>query len=127
MSAGEDVAYWIVNDGRHQLLYGAGYGVERRTALMFWRRQPIDAAFVAVGFFLASGERGREPSATVPDDFSPGRYRLTTTVTLLDEHRIPVRDARGRPVNSKVSRSFEVTRPSARGQPTYTRRGKQHD
>lgn len=107
------MGYWIVNGGRDQLLHGAGYGFERRTGRMFWRRQPSEAAFVAVGFFLAPGERGHELSAAVPDEFSPRRYRLTTNVTLLDDNRTPVRDARGRPVNFKVSRSFEVTRPSA--------------
>jgi hypothetical protein len=52
-------------------------------------------------------------SADVPEGFRPGRYRLTTTVTLINAEGLPVRDRNAWPVNVKISRTFKVRRPSA--------------
>ena len=100
--------YKLVNVGKRRLLYGAGYGFERLTAIG-WRRQHFDAAFVAIGFALEPGEHGRELSATVPEHFQPGRYRLTTDVTLLHDDGSPVRDGNGRPLNHRISQRFKVS------------------
>jgi hypothetical protein len=100
--------YKLVNAGKRRLLYGAGHGFERLTAIG-WRPQHFDAAFVAVGFALEPGESGRELSATVPEHFRAGRYRLTTDVTLLQDDGSPVRDGNGWPLNYRISQRFKVS------------------
>lgn len=100
--------YKLVNVGKRRLLYGAGYGFERLTAIG-WRRQHFDAAFVAVGLALEPGEHGRELSAAVPEYFQPGRYRLTTDATLLHDDGSPVRDGDSWPLNHRICQRFRVS------------------
>jgi hypothetical protein len=102
------LSYKLVNVGNRQLLYGAGYGFERLTAIG-WRPARFEAWFVAVGFALEPGGHGSEHSATVPEHFRPGRYRLTTDVTLLHDDGTPVRDGNGWPLNYRISQRFKVS------------------
>jgi hypothetical protein len=46
--------------------------------------------------------------AEVPQGFRAGRYRLTTTVTLINAHGLPMRDRDGWPVNVQISHPFKV-------------------
>jgi hypothetical protein len=107
VSAGDKLAFTVANRGRRDLLASAGYGFERRTAFV-WRPRPIDQAFAAVGLPISPGQRTREMFAEVPAGFRPGRYRLTTTVTLINADGLPVRGRDTWPVNIKISRSFDV-------------------
>jgi hypothetical protein len=110
VTPGGELAYIIVNDGRRPLLFGAGYGFEKRTALV-WRALHFSQAFAAWGAQVLPGERTREMLASVPRDFRSGRYRLTTSLTVLDADGTPVRRD-GRPVNVGVSRTFVIKRRS---------------
>jgi hypothetical protein len=89
--AGDELSFAVVNRGTRELSAGAGSGFERRTAFVWWP-QHIARAFVAVGLPISPGERTREMSAEVPDGFRPGRYRLATTVTLINADGLPLRD-----------------------------------
>lgn len=111
VQAGSKLGYAVVNRGRRPLLAGVGYGFEKRTALG-WRPQHVDVGFPAVGLPLAPGGRTRELSADVPADFRPGRYRLTTGVTLMRSDGPPMRNRDQRPVNVRISHTFTVAHTS---------------
>jgi hypothetical protein len=106
VAPGGELPYIIVNEGRRPLLFGAGYGLEKRTVLV-WRPLHISQAFAAWGAQVFPGTRTREMLARVPRDFRPGRYRLTTSLTVLDPNGLPVR-RRGRPVNLGISGAFVI-------------------
>ena len=108
---GGELPYTIVNEGRLPLMFGAGYGFEKRTAVV-WRRLHISQAFAAWGQRVLPGTRTRAMSAHVPRDFRPGRYRLTTSLTVLDADGSPVR-RHGRPVNVAISCTFLIARPGS--------------
>lgn len=111
VTPGGELRYAIVNEGMRPLMFGAGYGFEKRTALG-WRRLRTLQAFAAWGQRVLAGTRTREMSALVPRDFRPGRYRLTTGLPVLDADGSPVR-RHGRPVVSvAISCTFVIARPS---------------
>jgi hypothetical protein len=106
VDAGSGLPYTVRNQTRLPILAAADYGFEKRAAL-FWRSQPVTEARVGAGGPVEAGKRS-ELSARIPHDFHPGRYRLTTQVTPLDQNGLPV--FRGIwPVNVKlVSKAFSV-------------------
>jgi hypothetical protein len=91
---GGELNYVIVNEGDSPLLFGAGYGFERRKAVR-WRSRRTGMVFAAWGKRLAPGMSSTSMSAHVPADFEPGRYRLITSLTLLHPDGSPVRSSEG--------------------------------
>jgi hypothetical protein len=109
---GDELGYVIVNEGDSPLLFGAGYGFAQRKAWL-WRSRSIGMAFAAWGKRLSPGERSTTMSAHVPADFEPGRYRLTTSVTVLHADGSPARRSAA-PRQIQVSRKFALApRPRA--------------
>jgi hypothetical protein len=109
---GEDLVYVIVNDGESPLLFGPDYGFEqRKTAL--WRPRPTGMAFAAWGKSLSPGLSSTKMSAHLPADFQPGRYRLITSLTVLQADGSPVRGPAG-PKQIRVSRKFNLKRHKRR-------------
>jgi hypothetical protein len=104
---GGELAYTVSNHGVRQLLAGAAYGFEKRTAGV-WRAQPTEMWFTLIGLRLPPGGRTRPMSASVPDDFGPGRYRLTTSVTLMRDEGGPERNRDNSPVNYEISAEFTI-------------------
>jgi hypothetical protein len=84
--AGDELLFTVANRGRRDLLAGAGYGFERRTALV-WRPVHINQAFVAVGFPISPGGHTRELSAEVPEDLRPERDGSSRRVVLTPNAR----------------------------------------
>lgn len=105
---GGELSYVIVNNGKTPLLFGAGYGFERRTVGV-WRPRPTARAFAAWGRQVSPTEISTPMVARVPPDFEPGPYRLTTNLTVLHADGSPVRKAE-RPVNIAISCAFLVER-----------------
>jgi hypothetical protein len=114
VTPGGELPYTIVNEERLPLMFGAGYGFEKRTVLV-WRPLHIPQSFAAWGQRALPQTRTREMSAHVPRDLRPGRYRLTTSLRILDADGLPVR-RHGRPVNMAVSCTFVIEqRPGSGG------------
>src|ERR1700753_322978 len=71
---GDRFEYEVVNHGRVALMFGASYGVDRKTATG-WESVNSNAMFRAWGKRLDPGSRFML-DARVPDDATPGSYRL---------------------------------------------------
>jgi hypothetical protein len=65
------------------------FGFEERTA-EGWRALHIRQAFAAWAAQLSPGRTTGVMSARVPQSLAPGRYRLTTRLTVLDVNGAPV-------------------------------------
>ena len=84
----------IANDGGVPLLFGAGYGFEADTD-EGWRPLHIRQAFAAWGAQIAPGTSTGALPAQVPPDLAPGRYRLTTSLSVLQMNGAPMRGPEG--------------------------------
>jgi hypothetical protein len=111
--SGGELPYVIANEGDVPLLFGAGYGFEEGTA-EGWRPVHIRQAFAAWGAQIAPGISSRELSARVPRDLSSGRYRLITSLIVLQMNGAPVRGPSG-PVTLTVSHEFMVEESAGAG------------
>jgi Big-like domain-containing protein len=86
---GGELRYVIANEGGVPLLFGAGYGFEEDTT-KGWQPLHVQQAFAAWGAQIAPGTSTGEMSARVPQDLSSGRYRLSTSLTVLQMNGAPV-------------------------------------
>jgi hypothetical protein len=91
---GGELRYVIANEGSVPLLFGAGYGFEHDTA-EGWQPVHVRQVFAAWGAQIAPGKSTGEMSARVPQDFSSGRYRLSTSLTVLEMNGAPARGGSG--------------------------------
>lgn len=91
---GGELRYVIANEGGVPLLFGAGYGFDEDTA-EGWQPLHVRQTFAAWGAQIAPGTSTGEMSARVPQDLSSGRYRLRTSLTVLQMNGAPVRGPRG--------------------------------
>jgi hypothetical protein len=105
-TAGGELSYLIANEGGVSLLFGAGYGFEADTD-EGWRPLRIRQVFAAWGAQISPGTSTGEMSARVPPDLGPGRYRLTTSLSVLQMNGAPMRGPEGT-VRIAVSREFIV-------------------
>jgi hypothetical protein len=108
---GDYVYYTVLNQTERPILAGGEYGFERRVALA-WRSQTITEGRVCAGGPVEAGRRSGEGSAHVPEDFPPGRYRLTSSATPLDQNGLPISHGIW-PVQIKlVSKAFRIRLPA---------------
>ena len=107
VAPGAELRYSIANDGEMPLLYGAGYGLERRTA-NGWEAVPIALAFPAWGRRIVPGEDSGAMVARVPSNQAPGHYRLVTSVIVLHADSTPMRGPDG-PITIDLSCEFSIT------------------
>ena len=70
----------IENRGDERLEFGVAYRLERRTE-DGWRWLNRDAAFILILKVVPPGEREVE-EITLPEDLSPGRYRIVKTFSV---------------------------------------------
>jgi hypothetical protein len=108
VAPGAELGYWIANDGQMPLLYGAGYGFERRAA-NGWESVPIALAFPAWGARIVPDEDSGAMVARVPSNQASGHYRLVTSVIVLHADSTPMRGPDG-PITIKLSCEFSITR-----------------
>jgi hypothetical protein len=102
--------YIIANEGAVPLLFGAGYGFDADTA-EGWRPLHLWQAFAAWGAQISPGTSTSELSARVPQDLGFGRYRLTTSLSVLQMNGATMRGAEGT-ISIAISCEFTVEQSS---------------
>lgn len=111
--AGVIVEYMLVNGSASAVLTCAAFGLDHQDG-SGWEPVNLNGWFAAVGIIVEPGQAGQF-GARIPDDISPGAYRLRNGFRLGQRDGRGWSWARGNPPKFEVAATFHVTAPYTGG------------